>query len=129
MHISAICFLFLIKLRQPKKKRLYEHLSYVNPNSTQPTSSLPLRMAPLWLDNLFISWLQTVIHLEFYATAVSEKHFKNALEYKPERWLRENKREINAFAFLPFGFGPRMCIGNAYFGRNLISGCRKLMAG
>lgn len=54
----------------------------------------------------------TVIHLEFYATAVSEKHFKNALEYKPERWLRENKREINAFAFLPFGFGPRMCLGS-----------------
>lgn len=80
-------------------------------------------MAPPWFDNLFFSWLQTVIHLDFYATAVSEKHFKNALEYKPERWLRENKREIHAFAFLPFGFGPRMCIGKAYFERNLTFGC------
>jgi len=55
---------------------------------------------------------KTIIQLDFYATAVSERHFKNALEFKPERWLREIKKEIHSFAFLPFGFGPRMCIGS-----------------
>lgn len=31
--------------------------------------------------------------------------------YFPERWSRENKATINAFSSLPFGFGPRMCVG------------------
>lgn len=52
--------------------------------------------------------------MEFFATAASEKYFKNALEYKPERWLRENKKNIDPFAFLPFGFGARMCIGELF---------------
>jgi len=60
---------------------------------------------------MFLLLSQTIIQLDFYATAVSERHFKNALEFKPERWLREIKKEIHSFAFLPFGFGPRMCIG------------------
>ncbi|KAL9959272.1 hypothetical protein ACROYT_G032582 [Oculina patagonica] len=55
---------------------------------------------------------QTIIELDFYATGASEKHFKDASEYKPERWLRENKKDIHAYAILPFGFGPRMCIGS-----------------
>ncbi|KAH8321558.1 hypothetical protein KR074_008752, partial [Drosophila pseudoananassae] len=36
-------------------------------------------------------------------------------EFIPERWLRDpetgKKMQVNPFTFLPFGFGPRMCIG------------------
>ena len=63
--------------------------------------------------NVFI-FSQTIINLDFYATGISEKHFENALEYKPQRWLRENKKEIHPFAILPFGSGPRMCIGRLF---------------
>ena len=59
--------------------------------------------------NLFF---QTTILVELYSTARSEKYFKDPLELKPERWLRENKDENHTFSSLPFGFGPRMCLGN-----------------
>ena len=38
----------------------------------------------------------------------SEKYFKNAPEFIPERWLTD---QIHPFASLPFGFGTRNCLG------------------
>uniref|UniRef100_A0A182SXX3 Cytochrome P450 n=1 Tax=Anopheles maculatus TaxID=74869 RepID=A0A182SXX3_9DIPT len=47
----------------------------------------------------------------------SEKYFRRAAEYLPERWLSERPGDVpsakdsNPFIFLPFGFGARSCIG------------------
>lgn len=54
------------------------------------------------------------LNIMFYAMGRDENVFKDANEFKPERWLRkheENNEKINSFASLPFGFGTRMCIG------------------
>lgn len=48
-----------------------------------------------------------------------EKYFEKASEFIPERWLKVRDDETNitpakntsAFVYLPFGFGPRTCIG------------------
>ena len=46
-----------------------------------------------------------------YLSGRSEELFKFPLEYRPERWLNEDLGKIHPFASLPFGVGPRMCIG------------------
>lgn len=32
----------------------------------------------------------------------------------PERWLGDLEKRIPRLAYLPFGAGPRICIGNAF---------------
>lgn len=41
------------------------------------------------------------------------KYFPNPDKYDPERFSEENKDNIKPFTFLPFGVGPRNCIGKA----------------
>ncbi|XP_075168743.1 cytochrome P450 CYP12A2-like [Haematobia irritans] len=49
----------------------------------------------------------------------NEKYYPRPNEFLPERWLRQGKETQNGqdlkpsspFVFLPFGFGPRSCIG------------------
>ena len=40
----------------------------------------------------------------------SDKRFwDNPLEFKPQRW--ENRKDVDPFSYIPFGIGPRMCVG------------------
>ncbi|XP_037954925.1 cytochrome P450 9b2-like [Teleopsis dalmanni] len=45
---------------------------------------------------------------------MDEQHFENPEEYIPERFSDDNKGNIKPFTFIPFGAGPRNCIGNRY---------------
>ena len=52
---------------------------------------------------------------------LQEKFFERSKEFIPERWLKDNEdlkcpnvKDSHPFAFLPFGFGPRMCIGRRF---------------
>ncbi|XP_074616092.1 cytochrome P450 27C1-like isoform X2 [Acropora palmata] len=55
----------------------------------------------------------TMIRIPLYAMGRDPEMFDDPQQYKPERWLRDDTQRslYNAFASLPFGFGPRMCIG------------------
>jgi len=39
------------------------------------------------------------------------ENFADPNRFKPERFLEENKDQIKPFTYLPFGVGPRSCIG------------------
>lgn len=65
-----------------------------------------------------------------------EQYFARAQEYLPERWLRD--REIKEhdntslkpscpFVYLPFGFGPRTCIGRRIVEMELELGIARLI--
>ena len=46
-----------------------------------------------------------------YALHHDEAFFPDSESFKPERFLPENKGSINQNAYMPFGMGPRNCIG------------------
>lgn len=57
------------------------------------------------------------------ALSRSEKYFDRASEFLPERWLRDDShlheeckhaKETHPFVYLPFGFGPRSCVGKRF---------------
>lgn len=57
----------------------------------------------------------TQILLGANALMKDEAYYTQPNEFLPERWLRDpetnKKTQVSPFTFLPFGFGPRMCIG------------------
>jgi len=57
---------------------------------------------PAGMEIMFIPQL---IHL-------SDKYWKNPLEFRPERWLKGEVENINQAAYLPFSSGPRNCVGS-----------------
>ncbi|XP_063534347.1 cytochrome P450 9e2-like [Cydia strobilella] len=42
------------------------------------------------------------------------KYFPNPNKFDPERFSEENKHMIQPFTYLPFGLGPRNCIGSRF---------------
>lgn len=52
----------------------------------------------------------------FFVSTEIDKYFKRPKEFLPERFLRTTQGElsnknVHPFAMMPFGFGPRSCIG------------------
>ena len=49
-----------------------------------------------------------------------DKYFPQAQKYLPERWLKAGDgsqpeaKATHPFVYLPFGFGPRMCLGRRF---------------
>lgn len=51
----------------------------------------------------------SLLAYSIYVTHRQESSFKDALSFKPQRWLDGSRPD--AFAYLPFGYGARYCIG------------------
>ncbi|XP_012368805.1 cytochrome P450 3A5-like [Octodon degus] len=53
----------------------------------------------------------TVLVVPVFALHHDPKYWKNHEDFFPERFSKKNKENTEPYAFLPFGIGPRNCIG------------------
>lgn len=61
--------------------------------------------------------LQTSIMMPFLMLSNLEKHYPQADKFIPERWIKGDPQyntKTHPFVTMPFGFGPRMCIGRRF---------------
>lgn len=56
----------------------------------------------------------SVVMLNIYGIHRDERYFEVPEQFKPERFSPENEKSLEKYAYLPFGAGPRICIGNAF---------------
>ncbi|XP_071079602.1 1,25-dihydroxyvitamin D(3) 24-hydroxylase, mitochondrial-like [Haliotis cracherodii] len=80
-----------------------------------PVGSFVGRVVP---DDIVVMGYQVpkgkMIASSLYVTGRLPSMYDDPLTFRPERWMRESRKDgekPSAFSHLPFGFGPRMCIG------------------
>lgn len=53
----------------------------------------------------------TAILVPVHAIHHDEKYYKDAEKFQPRRFTKENMAKQEAGIYMPFGDGPRICIG------------------
>ncbi|XP_018572395.1 cytochrome P450 CYP12A2 [Anoplophora glabripennis] len=70
--------------------------------------------------------------ISMHIVTANSKHFKDHEKFMPERWLRTEDsdysyKNVHPFAYQPFGFGPRSCIGKRFANLELEIGISKII--
>ena len=71
-----------------------------------------LFIAP-WIGGYAIPAGTTII-ISPWVSHRDPRYFDNPTEFRPERWSGDLARRLPRFAYMPFGGGPRICIGNRF---------------
>lgn len=139
-HFTASLMFHLAKAPEVQKK-LLEELRGVLPRRDSPVTpevldQVPymkaclkesLRAFPITMGNIRETQTDMVlgdyqvpkgvdVFLCHMVMSRDERHFPRPLSFEPERWLRgtEDLHNAHPFVSLPFGFGPRTCVGRRF---------------
>jgi cytochrome P450 len=55
----------------------------------------------------------STIFINIYGMHRDARYFPDPDRFDPERWTAEREKDAPRYAYIPFGAGPRVCIGNA----------------
>lgn len=56
----------------------------------------------------------SIVWIPIFGLHRDPKYFPNPERFDPERFNDENKKSIKPYSYLPFGVGPRNCIGSRF---------------
>ncbi|HEV2388035.1 MAG TPA: cytochrome P450 [Candidatus Acidoferrales bacterium] len=56
----------------------------------------------------------TTVYMSQWVVQRDARFFPEPERFHPDRWTQEFSRQLPAFAYFPFGGGPRVCIGAAF---------------
>ncbi|XP_061097754.1 cytochrome P450 3A30-like isoform X1 [Conger conger] len=93
------------------------HLEYLDMalNESQRLYPISLRVERLCTETIVVNGVTipkgTVVTIPVYALHRDPEHWPEPECFNPERFSKENKDSMDPYAFLPFGAGPRNCIG------------------
>jgi cytochrome P450 len=134
----VLSYAFLLLSRHPgAAERLYAELSAVLPGRSPSLSDLPALpyTEAVVLETLRLyppAWAigrEALLDTELSGYKISRgaqiwiipwvlhrdpQYFPEPETFLPERWLDGLQKRLPRFAFMPFGGGPRLCIGNAF---------------
>ncbi|KAM4820705.1 cytochrome P450 3A6-like isoform 2-T2 [Thomomys bottae] len=68
-----------------------------------------------------------VVMVPVYALHHDAKYWPEPEEFRPERFSKKNKESINPYVYMPFGAGPRNCIGMRFALMNIKIALVRLM--
>ncbi|KAK9880006.1 hypothetical protein WA026_008517 [Henosepilachna vigintioctopunctata] len=68
-----------------------------------------------------------LVYIPVLAIHYDEKYYPNPETFDPERFSRENAEKRHNMSYLPFGEGPRVCIGKRFALLNLKSGLAHIL--
>lgn len=75
------------------------------PYTIQPVTS---EEKPIHIEKGEIIWIP------IFGIHHDPKYYPEPQKFDPERFNDENKHKINPYTYLPFGVGPRNCIGSRF---------------
>lgn len=73
-----------------------------------------------FIKTLDLYVFQTMVVSQNMVACRLEKHFPDPLEFKPDRWVADNRKGIHPYLVLPFGHGMRSCIARRMAEQNML---------
>ncbi|XP_053679611.1 cytochrome P450 6g1-like [Anopheles nili] len=91
--------------------RLYPVLPFIERQCTLPEGATGYKLEPF---HEYVVPNHMPILIPIYAIHRDAKHFPNPHKFDPERFAKKNLDKIKPCTYMPFGVGPRTCLGSHF---------------